>query len=143
MSRFSENFNDIDPASGRPFSFGHPDGVWVIAILYSIILIISVGLFIAGLFKLILSQSFEVGFFLAACINFGLFLPPILFLFRRSDKAIGFSLAIFFIFFAATAISSTSADTKFYIPLFLVCIQGYICYYMYGLKKDGLLEKKT
>jgi hypothetical protein len=31
MNRFDPDFNDADPVTHRPFSGGHPDGVWIIA----------------------------------------------------------------------------------------------------------------
>jgi hypothetical protein len=36
MNRFDRDFNDTDPITHRPFSDGHPDGVWIIVILLGI-----------------------------------------------------------------------------------------------------------
>lgn len=36
MNRFDRDFNDTDPITRRPFSDGHPDGVWIIVILLGI-----------------------------------------------------------------------------------------------------------
>lgn len=42
MDRFDGNFNDVDPITGRPFSGGHPDGVWMIIIFYSLLVIVAI-----------------------------------------------------------------------------------------------------
>jgi hypothetical protein len=36
MNRFDPAFTDTGPITHRPFSGGHPDGVWLIAILLGI-----------------------------------------------------------------------------------------------------------
>lgn len=36
MNRFDKDFHGSDPASGRPFCSGYPDGIWMIGILVSL-----------------------------------------------------------------------------------------------------------
>ena len=43
MNRFDPNFNDTDQITQRPFSAGHPDGVWIVAIVLGIPIVAAVG----------------------------------------------------------------------------------------------------
>jgi FtsH-binding integral membrane protein len=72
-------------------------------------------------------------------INYALFLPPILLLFHRSTKALLWCLFLLALTIAALIISYISNPSALYSILGTIIIQGYICLYVYGLKKDNLL----
>ena len=92
MDRFDRSFNEIDPKTGKPFSSGHPDGVWIITILYSLL---SIGLIVSAIIAL-LSYVGSAPETRSAQVLLGV-LGPLLgvvimvgvmyFMFRRSNKA--------------------------------------------------------
>ena len=86
--RFNKNFNDIDPETSRPFSYGHPDGVWIISILFGLPVLCSALGFFATIVLFIFTGEFNPAGIVAFLISSVLFLPFILLLFRRSVKTI-------------------------------------------------------
>ncbi|WP_062059738.1 hypothetical protein [Cellvibrio sp. OA-2007] len=139
MNRFDKSFNGSDPITARPFSSGHPDGAWIISIVYGFILFSSsVGFFI-GLYKSITGDSIQAPLIIGSLVSWLLFAPPIKLIFMRSAKALFWCLAVLGIFVLALVISLfTNADSI--IPTALATIvQAYICFYLYGLLKDELI----
>ena len=55
MDRFDKNFHDSDPETGRPFSYGHPDGVWIICLAF-----VSDPSSVSPAFKIITSSSLRL-----------------------------------------------------------------------------------
>jgi hypothetical protein len=139
MNRFDENFNNVDPETSRPFSGGHPDGAWIISIIYGFILLFSFFAIIVGLYKSIFGDNIELLPIMGGLINYALFLPPILLLLHRSAKALLWCLFLLALTVAALIISYISNPSALYSILGAIIIQGYICFYVYGLKKDNLL----
>jgi hypothetical protein len=139
MNKYSENFNDIDPESGRPFSAGYPDGVWIISIIYGLIALVSVGMAVSGVYKIISGSNAGYAIFMSAGINAFIFVLALYFLFKRSGNAIyivGF-IACFAVL-AGAASFFLETGSKFILSG-VACLQIYILSYVMGLKKDGLL----
>jgi hypothetical protein len=139
MNRFDEDFNEIDPITARPFSSGHPDGVWIVSFIYSFILLFAFLGILMGLFKLVTGGGFDVASILSGVIGFVLFLPPIILLFRRSAKVLIIAFITLFLLLLGTGMSYLFAPESVVIPLICASVQGYICFYLLGLKKDNLL----
>lgn len=139
MNRFDDDFNEIDPITARPFSSGHPDGVWIVSFIYGFILLFaSIGI-LMGLFKLVTGGGFDVASILSGIIGFVLFLPPIIFLFRRSTKVVNISFITLFLLLLGVGMSYFFAPATVAIPLIFAGVQAYICFYFWGLKSDELL----
>lgn len=140
MNRFDENFNDIDPITSRPFSWGHPDGVWIIAIIYTLIVLVSFVSVVVGIYRLFsygLSHAFIL---LSGCVSLFLFSSALIFLFRRSNRAFYSAVTILIFCVINYLAAGPLGDFKLSMgSLVVLCAQSYICYYIYGLKKDNLL----
>lgn len=142
MNKFDINFNNVDPETSRPFSGGHPDGAWVISIIYGLILLFSFAKIIAGVPALLSGNSLAATQVYGGLISYAFLLPTIIFLFKRSEKALTTSLIILVLLLSAFI------SSYFYNPALLqatlaVCLaQGFICFYIYGLKKDALLPNR-
>ena len=145
MDRFDKSFNDIDPVTSRPFSSGHPDGIWLISIIYSLPIAIPIAVIIFGiLFGLIFSGvSWSlVGGMVGALFVYSLFFMPIIILmFRRSVKAIYYALFLFALLCVGLLATYIFAPESIIALIAAVILQGYICCYLYGLKKDLLLNQ--
>jgi uncharacterized membrane protein YhaH (DUF805 family) len=138
MNRFDKTFHGIDHTSGRPFSAGHPDGVWVIAIVYSLLVIVP--LLMAALMRSLDPLKPALGASLV-------FLPPVLLLFLRKKLA-SIWLTIVAILCIAGAIAGGLKMQRegqlTLIPLLgLAAVAGgqaYIAFYAYRLKRDAVLQ---
>src|SRR5690242_19028951 len=95
MDRFDPNFNDTDPVTGRPFSGGHPDGVWMMAILLGIpVFAAALGVLVAAVMLVMGKLIPAVGILFAAALAAILYMPPIVMLFRRSRQALNWILGL-------------------------------------------------
>lgn len=139
MDRFNRNFNDVDPETARPFSYGHPDGVWITAIVYSLVLLASLAALVVGIIKAITGDGFAWELILPAFVNGSIFIPAIYWLFRRSEKAI-VPIGVAFGLSVIAAFSAVTQGANFYVLIAIVCLQGFIGAYVLGLKKDTLLK---
>jgi hypothetical protein len=137
MNRFDKSFNDTDPITGRPFSSGHPDGVWIIAILYSIPVILATAF---ALFSLFFREDKSP--IIAAAVVVIAYVPPIILLFRRSKIAVWWIAAIsgICIFPAVKAYFLEPNMTVLIGALIALCYHGYMALFTLGLKKDELLK---
>jgi hypothetical protein len=143
MDRFDRKFNDVDPITFRPFSAGHPDGVWVGAIVYGLLIVVPlIALIVVSVIGLLGgAPNYDLLLKLAVMlvINIIFFLPGIIFAFRRSGKTIGYTFFLLFLF-VLIAMAVYSYQPQFVIiPLIVVLLQGYNCWYLLELKKDSLL----
>jgi hypothetical protein len=137
-----KNFHGSDPKTSRPFSSGHPDGVWMIAIVFCLLmavpivgLVVSIGMmfFGAGSINIIFTA---MG---ATAVAIFLFFPAILLLFQRSGKvfyvfvfySVILSLAVFFLYFFEKKL--------FPIAVGLILLQARANYYVFRLKQDRLI----
>lgn len=141
MSRFDSNFNNVDPESSRPFSGGHPDGAWMISIIYGMVLLFSFFGMIVGIIS-IFGDKPNVFLVIACAFSFTVFLPPIIFLFKRSIKALFYCLFILVLGLSGVISSYFYNPSLLYGLLAFVLVQSYISFYVYGLKKDQLLINK-
>jgi hypothetical protein len=142
MNKYSTNFNDIDPETGRPFSAGHPDGVWIISIVYSLIVFVSAGVALFGIYKIITGSDAGYAMFLAGATNTLIFSLPVYFLFRRSANAVYIIGFIAFLAVSAGIVSLFTGVSNKFVLSGIACLQIYIFIYVIGLKKDGLLSRK-
>lgn len=139
MSRFDENFNNVDPESSRPFSGGHPDGTWVISIIYGLILLLSWIAILVGIFSSLFGDKINLFPVVAGAFGIAVFLPVIILLFKRSVKAL-FSCLFILVLALSGVISSYLYNPSLLYGLLAVTLaQGCICLYVYGLKRDNLL----
>ncbi len=139
MNRFDKNFNDVDPETSRPFSGGHPDGAWIIAILYSYILFVALLSALFDIYQSIFGGKIQLVSVVSTIFAYGLLLPLVILLFKRSRKAItwcGFLFAASLFALVLTYIFDGGAVTYW---LAVSAVQGYIFFYVYGLSKDKLL----
>jgi hypothetical protein len=142
MDRFKEDFNNVDPITGRPFSSGHPDGVWIISIIYSLVIIASIGSFIFGTIQLFSNPEGALGGVVSGVINVGVYGSIILFLFKRSIIAAYINWFATVLIGVATTISFINiVELKFYL-LAAFAVHLYIVFYINGLAKDGLLNNQ-
>lgn len=139
MNRFDTNFNDVDPITSRPFSWGHPDGVWIIGIMYFLISLASFVAVVAGIFKLFSPGFLGLALLLGGSAALLLFLSTVILLFKRSEQSLYPAIAILALFAGGFVISSFIALKSSLVALAVLAVQSYICYYIYGLKRDGLL----
>jgi hypothetical protein len=146
MNRFDEKFNDIDPITSRPFSGGHPDGVWMIAIIYVIIALVGALFGFVRIVQSVRSGSFPVLGIADLILVFGGYVPAVVFLFRRTAKAVAWLTGLFIWVCVAGAVVLLSGlvDDGSYWAVAIGAAtamlgQGYITYYGYSLRKDGLL----
>jgi hypothetical protein len=146
MNRFDESFNDVDPKSGRPFSSGHPDGVWIIAIVYTLPVLATV---VSALLSVVFPQKEGPGFgaIIPAVGTSLLLVPPLLLLFRRSRFAaywMGVLALIAWGTSAALLMGLRSEQHWSPIPLIastiVAVVQLYIASFTFRLKKDALLS---
>ena len=151
MNRFDSTFNDTDPITQRPFSSGHPDGVWMIAILLGIPIVLAVLGVVAAVVMLVFTK-FTTGLItllsavVAAVVITIVFGSPILLLFRRSRQALTWILGLLAVFaFLLTASFTLPAESPLRPPLQMAGIVGsflfgYCAYYLSGLKRQELLR---
>ena len=151
MNRFDPNFNDTDPVTHRPFSGGHPDGVWIVAIVLGVpivaaalgVLVAIVMLFFTPLGKALLGV---LGALVITVVTSLIFVPPILLLFRRSRHAITWLLcllALFVIAFGAgiTAPEQNPIRSQLELTGGIGCLLfGGFIWYLYGLRRQELLR---
>ncbi len=144
MDRFDKNFHDVDTETSRPFSAGHPDGVWVASILYGLpIIALSIGLLITFLMTLFSGSpgwQLVVGMVIGLVGSLALFSPIVTLLFKRSNKALPYSLFLTVLFACVCIGSYFSQPDQVLVPVILLLIQLFGAYYFWGLKKDRLLS---
>jgi hypothetical protein len=139
MNRFDADFNDVDPITSRPFSWGHPDGVWIIGIIYTLISLTSFVAVIAGVFKLFSPGWLGLALLVGGGVGLFLFLSAVILLFKRSQQSFYPAIAILALSAGIFAIVSFVDFKSSLAALAALGVQSYICYYIYGLKKDESL----
>ena len=137
--RFNKNFNDIDPETSRPFSYGHPDGVWIISILFGLPVLCSALGFLATIVLFIFTREFNPAGIVAFIISSVLFLPFILLLFRRSLKTIYYAFGLSILTLAGAVLAYDVQQLLFLVISIFTIAMFYMVYYIFSLKKDGLL----
>lgn len=145
MDRFDKAFNEIDTQTARPFTAGHPDGVWFSSIVYGmpivLALVLCIGILIAGVFFM---DGIKWPLFFSAVggvIILSVVLVPIIFLlFRRSRQAFSYAFILSLLFLVVTIAVYFVNPAVFALPLALLLLQLCALYYCWGLKKDGLLS---
>lgn len=88
-NRFDRSFNDVDPESSRPFSNGHPDGVWIVSTIFVMMTLVFV---LRALLAIMAATKkgagpLDVSAIVSAVVALGLYLPPVLLLFKRKAAA--------------------------------------------------------
>lgn len=144
MDRFDKNFHDVDAQTSRPFSAGHPDGVWIASILYSLPIVV---LFIGFLISIALtivsgSPGWQIvfGMVIGLAGLLTMFLPIVILLFKRSRKAFVYSLFLCALCACVCAVSYFAQPDQLLIPSVILLIQLFGAFYFWGLKKDELLK---
>ena len=151
MNRFDPNFNDTDPITQRSFSGGHPDGVWIVAIVLGVPIvaaalgvIVSIAmLFFTPLGKALLGVLGALVITVVLCL---IFVPPILLLFRRSRHALTWLLCLlglFLIIFGAgiTAPDQNPIRSQLELAGGIGCLLfGAFVWYLYRLRRQELLR---
>jgi len=144
MDRFDKLFHDVDRVTRRPFSWGHPDGVWIIAIIYSMSVIATGG---SAILTMLMAKQFLLSALVPFFVTSVLFVPPMILLFRRSKAAVNWMLVLAIGYVAAGVAIGTNLQrqgqfeaTAFVGILAAVLMQGYFAYYAYNLKDDALLR---
>ena len=144
MDRFDRSFNDVDPITSRPFSSGHPDGVWLISIIYSLPISIPVAVIIFAIFFGLVSSGVSwslVGPMVGALfVNSLLFIPLIILMFCRSVKAIYYALFLFALLCIGLLATSIFKPEFIIAAIAPIILHGYVCCYLYFLKRDLLLN---
>jgi phosphoglycerol transferase MdoB-like AlkP superfamily enzyme len=146
LDRFDPNFNDIDPESGRPFSSGHPDGVWILCIVLLVGSLIGTGLSIMDIQTSIKNSIVPiVGITYLLTVVIG-YIPPIFMLFKRKAFAVKWFLGLLVwttylatVVFLADVLSPEAFEKELAITTIRLTAVAYIAYYVYGLKRDNLL----
>lgn len=147
MNRFDKSFNNVDPVTGRPFSSGHPDGVWIIGIFYLLVLTAAAGAAVVGVLTSVFSnQPYSPQTLVPLLVMSCLCLPPIILLMKRSASAVIWmvGLALFFALMAVAAgiyldRSNQLSGAAVAGLLIAVSAQAYAAYYTYELKQEALL----
>lgn len=139
MNIFDSNFHGLEPKKSRPFSYGHPDGVWMISIVYFFAMLLAVGGVLMGLINLIKGDVSALGLIAASLVAFTLHFLSVRFLFLRSEKALLPLLAILVIVILGAAVSYVVNPAGIVPVLIVLAIQLFICYYVNGLRKEKLL----
>ncbi len=146
MNRFDDSFSGIDHSTGRPFSWGHPDGVWLIATLYSLPVMASVA---RVLLTLLFSEGgvASLSVMLPLIITTVMFVPPIVLLFARSMLAFVWTvlLALLYLIVGIGYAVKLNHDGELGIVALLmigavVFGQAFIAVYTYRMKRDALLR---
>ena len=150
--RFNPDFNETDPVTHRPFSGGHPDGVWIIAIILAIPIAIALLGDLGAVIMMIFAKNFLtaginvlVAFTVTVVVAL-LLVPPIVLMFRRSRRCItwitGFA-AVFALIFVIGFFSSEEISLKKLLEVggaIGTVIFGIFGYYLFGLKRQELLH---
>ncbi len=143
MDRFDKEFHGVDRETSRPFSAGHPDGVWLASILYGL----PVAGFLIGFAITLLMTLFTgspgwkmVVTMLAALVVLSLLFAPIVtLLFRRSKKALPYSILLAVVFSVICLGTYIGQPQQIAVPAVLLVLQLFGVYYFWGLIKDRLL----
>lgn len=146
MNRFDPDFNDIDPATQRAFSGGHPDGVWLIAIIFGLPVVVAALAAIAAACMLVFGKfTTALGIFVAVAVVTFLYAPPVVFLFRRSVRALTWILGLLGLDLVMLAIAfGLPADNPARRPVQLFGLVGVVLhaifsYYLNRLRRQKLL----
>ena len=146
MNRFDKDFHGSDPASGRPFCSGYPDGIWMIAIILSFIFLgISVILCIGAINAW--KGSNEIGskivsilpYVFTASIIIPIWISYIVSVVRRSTLVISLSAFIGAIALLVSIYSYTRHGLSPVAGLIISTIFMAFAWYCEGLREDGII----
>lgn len=142
MNRFDKDFHDSDPITGRPFSSGYPDGIWIIGIIISLFLIATIlGTGIASVAtwkegKGILAAGRVVFVGLIPIYMWGLFLYLLV---KRSAGIIAFSAILGALSFASGIYVHMNNGSGLTGSIIVCLLFLYFAFYGEGLREDGLI----
>ena len=148
MNRFDKDFHDSDPASGRPFCNGYPDGVWMIGIILSFI---SLGILSLIAFigvsesrendEIALKVSFILFCIFIALVTVSIWVSYIVLIIRRSALIISLSATLGILAFVGSIFGYVkSGDLDFTIvgtavfTFFMI-----LAWYCEGLREDKII----
>jgi len=144
MNRSDPSYHEIDPQTYRPFSHGHPDGVWIIGTIYSLIVTVAV-LYSAISFFTQKTPSPTV--LAPGAGTLVLFVAPVVLLFLREKFAVIWLVALAILVATASvlAIVQMHQQDHYVIPavvglVLMTGLQLYAAIYSLLLKSDGLLK---
>lgn len=139
---FDKNFHGVDPKTHRPFSAGHPDGVWIISIIYCILSIGCLGSIVFEVYNLIFSVKFNIQLLVLACLVLAALASSVFFLFKRRVKAIFVMFGLFGIITLLLFSSWMLSLEVVWLLAVLLMFQLIVIGYSFGLRKDKLLTDK-
>jgi len=138
-NRFDNSFNDVDIVTSRPFSHGHPDGVWIASILYGLPLVGCVIGILATIVLFFIKGTFNAAVIIGLVLCGILFFTLISLMFKRSDKSIYIASFFTFLSVCAATFAHGQHQMAFYALVGVSVANLYFVYYLFGLKSDGLL----
>lgn len=145
MNRFDPAYHEIDPATRRPFSAGHPDGVWMIAIVYGLITLAAL-VRVAVEIKIRKATGLPVELLTSAAVALVAYIPPIVLLFTRNALAVVWTTlvtvgsAVGAVFIGMQMLQqNTLGWPEIGALLAAVGFHAYIAIYTYLLKADSIL----
>ena len=136
MDKFDRQFNDVDIQTGRPFSGGHPDGVWMISILYALSIVVCAG----GFWFSFLQDPIALPLSLLCFVIVVVHGSVIVFLFRRSSIAAYINPIVTVIagVFAVYALINALPHKNVTFGIFAG--HAFISYYLMGLVRDQIIK---
>jgi len=146
MNRFDKNFNESDPETGRPFTRGYPDGVWIMGLLTCLFLVITlIGTIWGSLdaWKESGSATAIVGISVSGILVSIVWASLLLFLVKRSAGVIVFSGALAFFALVGGAFGAKASGSGIAGPLVFFAIFMYFAIYAEGLRKDVIIGREA
>lgn len=138
-NKFDKSFNDVDSVTSRPFSHGHPDGIWVASILYGLPLVGCVVGILVTIVLFFVKGTFNPAAIVGLIVCGILFFTLITLMFKRSQKSIYMALFFAFLSVCAATFVHGQQPEAFYSLVGVSIANLYLVYYLFGLKADGLL----
>jgi hypothetical protein len=140
MNRTDKDFHGVDANTSRPYSGGHPDGVWLIGIVYTLLSLIIGFSAATGMVGTSLITSGGRGTMWLSMLSICLYVLTIILLFKRSAIAV-FATVVITIFSILALVLTFLFNKEILISaVVLTAINSYIFYYVFGLKSDHLLN---
>lgn len=140
MQNVDKNFNGIEPITGRPFSGGHPDGIWMLSILLSVIAFMMALLIVFTIFTFTRTGDLDVQILCGALFGLTTALFIVHSAFKRSQVCLKISFFLFLLSIAVLIIQFIASDFQnaLYTAINAVFF-AVASFYLYGLSKDNYL----
>ena len=140
MDRFDKNFHDSDPETGRPFSYGHPDGVWIICLAYGAMVFGAVAMAAIALLGPIRGQPIDLKSIVPAAVALGVFGPYLLLFARRSKVVVIYGMVLAVVYCLAMVASLKAPGSAALAMGAFTVAQIIIVAYTNALKSECILK---